>query len=113
LPKKMRRKALFSALSSKFNDGGVKILSGLDVLEPKTKQFVAAIQKLGVDGKKQKLLIITGSEQENVKLASRNIEGVTVSIVQRLNAYDILKTKQLLLAKEAIEEMQKHFLTKK
>lgn len=111
LSKKMKRKALYNALSVKLADGEIKILSGLEALEPKTKQFMGVIGKLGLDGKKRSVLLVSPSELENVKLAARNVQGITYTAVQRINVYDILKYKQLLVMKESIDEMKKYFLS--
>ena len=109
-PQKMKRKALFSALSAKFNDGEIKILQDLEKLEPKTKKFAEVIKNLGFSDKKKKILLITGAEVENLKRAARNIEGVTMTAAQRLNTYDILNSRQLIFMKEAIEKLSQHFL---
>jgi large subunit ribosomal protein L4 len=112
LPKKMRRKALFSALSSKLAEGELKVLSGLEKVAPKTKAFVAMMKNLGFDEKKTKLLLVIPSDLQNVKRAGRNVIGVNFSAASRLNAYDVLKHKQLVVMKEAITEMEKFFLPK-
>ncbi len=113
LPQKMKRAALFSALSAKFKDGEMKVLEGFEKIEPKTKNFVSAIDKLGLNSKKKKILLITASEVENLKRASRNIEGVSLTAAKRLNTYDILNNRQLLFMKEAIEELKTRVLGSK
>jgi len=112
LPKKMRRKALFSALSAKVADGEIKVLGGLEGIEAKTKQFVSVMTKLGFAEKKRKLLLVTAKNPENIKRAAKNVVGVNLTGATRLNAYDVLKNKHLLLTKDAIEEMKEHFLAK-
>ena len=82
LPQKMKRNALFSALSAKFNDGEIKILQDLEKLEPKTKKFAEVIKNLGLENKKKKILLITAAETENLKRAAQNIEGVTITAAQ-------------------------------
>jgi large subunit ribosomal protein L4 len=108
LPKKMRRKALYSALSAKLRDGEVKILSGLESMEPKTKQFVAAMKNLGLAEKK--LLLVMADDLASVKRAASNVQGVSSTAVKRLNAYDVLNNRQVVVMKDAIDEMKKHFL---
>jgi large subunit ribosomal protein L4 len=110
LPQKMKRKALFSALSAKFNDGEIKILQDLEKLEPKTKKFAEVIKNLGLENKKKKVLLITAAETENLKRAAQNIEGVTITAAQRLNTYDILNHRQLIFMKQALEKLSQHFL---
>lgn len=113
LSQKMKRAALFSALTSKFSSGEIKILQGIEKIEPKTKMFLSVIGKLGLNNKKKKILVIAPSGIENLKRAGRNIEGVTLTVAQKLNAYDILNNRQLLFMKEAVEELKKHFLENK
>lgn len=112
LPQKMKRRALFSALTDKLNNRGIKILKGLEKIEPKTKNFVNLIDKLGLTHKKKKILVITASENENLKRASRNVEGVSITAAKRLNTHDVLNNRELLFMKEAIEELKTHFLKK-
>lgn len=113
LPKKMRRKALFSALSAKLADQEIKVLSGLGAMEPKTKLLAAALKKLTIEGKKNHLLLVTPDNFENAHRAVSNLEGVVRTSAARLNALDVLKNKNLLFAKEAIVELEKVFLNKK
>lgn len=111
LPKKMRRKALISALSAKLKDGEIKVLSGLGDMEPKTKHFISAMKNLSLDGKK--LLLVMKEDVQTVKRASRNVQRVSSTAVKRLNAYDVLNNKQVLIMKDAVEAMEKYFLKSK
>lgn len=110
LSQKMKRAALFSALASKLIKGEIKIVQGIEKIEPKTKKFLNVIDKLGLNNKKKKLLFIAPTEIENVRRAGRNIEGISMTIAKRLNTYDILNNRQILFMKEAIEELKKAFL---
>lgn len=111
LPKKMKRKALFSALSAKLRDGEVKVLSGLESMEPKTKQFVMAMKNLGLAEKK--LLLVMTDDLQSVRRASKNVQKVSSTAFKRLNAYDVLNNNQVLVMKDAVEEMKKYFLKSK
>lgn len=113
LSQKMKKAALFSALTSKFSKGEIKILQGIEKIEPKTKTFLSVIGKLGLNDKKKKILVIASSEIENLKRAGRNIEGVTLTVAKRLNAHDILNSRQLLLMKDSVGELKKTFLKDK
>lgn len=112
LPKKMKRKALFSALSAKLADGEVKVLSGLEKITPKTKQFAQVIEKLAFEGTNKKLLLVAPDNFENARRASRNLTGITNTSAVRLNALEVLSSKHLLFTKEAITEMETYFLKK-
>jgi large subunit ribosomal protein L4 len=112
LPQKMKRAALFSVLTAKFKDGEMKILDGLQKIEPKTKRFIGILDSVGINSKKKKILLITAAENDNIKRASRNIEGISLTRANILNTYDILNNRQLIFMKEAIEELKTHFLEK-
>ncbi|HVF69026.1 MAG TPA: 50S ribosomal protein L4 [Xanthomonadales bacterium] len=112
LPKKMRRKALFSALSGKFADGEIKVLSGFEKIDAKTKSFAAVLKNLTLESKKNQLLLVTPDNFESVKRGSKNIQGVSNTSANRLNALEVLRNKNLLIAKESLAEMEKLFLSK-
>lgn len=112
LPAKMKRKALFSALSAKVADKTLTIVEGFETVDAKTKKFVQTLTKLGLTDKKQNLLLVTDSKAEKVKRAGRNVEGVAFAGATLLNAYEVLRSKRLVIMKEALEEMEKTFLAK-
>jgi large subunit ribosomal protein L4 len=110
LPKKMKKAALFAALSAKVQDGGLKIVAGLEKVEAKTKNFATVIEKLGLNNKNKKILVITNGDIAVIKRAGRNITGINITAATRLNAYDVLNNKNLILMKDSVEELKKHFL---
>jgi len=111
LPQKMKRKALFCALSAKVKDKEVTIIDGLGTIEPKTKAFVAMLEKTGIADKKQKLLFVTaGKEVSMIMRAGRNIQGVQFVAPKQINTYEVLGAKRLVVMKDAIDEMKEHFL---
>lgn len=107
LPKKMKKKALCSALSAKIKDGEVKIVSGLEKIVPKTKKMVEVIKNLNLEN--QKLLIILSNPpaggEENIDRAARNIKGVEMTLANQLNAYEVLNATMLLFTKDAITKL--------
>ena len=108
LPKKMKKAALFSALSVKAADKKVLGLSGLDKASGKTKEMAKLIEKL----KAKSLLIVTGEKQDNVVRAIRNIPGADVLPVSLINAYEIVKHELLFVTKEAVEKLNKKEIEK-
>jgi len=115
LSKKMKRLALFSALTSKFNKGQLKGLTGFEKIEPKTKLMVSAMKNLGISDKDKKVLLVTPStkkEFENVYRASRNIKGVNIVNADLLNVYEVLNNRLILLMKESLKVMEDRFLKK-
>lgn len=110
--KKMRKAALFSALTSKLKEKNILVIEGLEGIEPKTKNMVGILEKLGnVKSKaREKILLILPKPMENVARSSRNIKDVKPSLVGSLNTYKVLNGKKLIFLKESIVELKKHFL---
>lgn len=104
LPKKMKKAALLSALSSKMGDKGILGLSGMDKASGKTKEMVKLLNK--INGGKS-TLIVTGEKTDNVVRAVKNIPGIDVLPANLINAYEVLKHNMLLVTKEAIEKIAK------
>lgn len=111
LPKKMRRKALFSALSAKLHDGQIKILSGVEKLAPKTKEFAAVLQNLELLGNKI-LFVLPSSDSQQVSRAIRNIEGVTYRPASQINTYEVLNSKTVVFMKDAVEALKNTYAKK-
>lgn len=102
MPKKVRRLALRSALSTKAQNGQLIVLDELAVDAPKTKTIVAMLQALGAE----KALIVTSFADENVFLSARNIPGVTVVETNSANVYEVLKHNFLILTKDAVAKFE-------
>lgn len=107
LNKKMRQGAIFSILSRKLKDGEVKIVDSLNMTDAKTKNLSEMLRNFA-EGKFSFLIIPNGGNK-NVYLASRNLEKVKSLDPKSLNSYDLLKYKQVILEKDAIEEIDKHY----
>lgn len=104
LPKKVRALGLKHALSSKQVDGKLIVISEAVLKDGKTKSLVANFTKMGL----VKPLFITGAEvNEAFAKAARNVIGVDVLPVQGANVFDILRHKELVLTKEAVEALEK------
>lgn len=101
LPKKMKRSALLSALSSKMVDKGILGVSGLEKATGKTKEMAKLFKKVGT----YNALIVTGEKQDNVVRAVRNIPGVSVLPTNLINAYEVLKHDMLMLTKDAVGKL--------
>lgn len=103
LPKKVRRLALRTALSSKHADGKLIVLDEAKLKEAKTKDLAGLFAKLGW----QSVLIIDGPEPDaNFKQAASNLPRVDVLPQQGANVYDILRRETLVLTKEAVKHLE-------
>ncbi|GIP65726.1 50S ribosomal protein L4 [Virgibacillus pantothenticus] len=101
LPKKVRRLALKSALSSKTKENNLVVLESLSFDEPKTKEAVKMLTALNVD---TKALIVVAEKEENVVRSMNNLPTVTVLTVEEMNVLDLLGHDKLILTKEAAEK---------
>lgn len=100
--KKMKRKALFMALSSKLTDNEMIMLDKLELKEAKTKQMIEIMDNLqnALDKNLQKgMLVVMPGSDEKVIQASNNIPKVKIIRADSLNILDVLKYKHLLLIK--------------
>lgn len=102
LPRKMRLRAIRSALYAKFRDGQVVIVDGLKLDGPKTKVLAGVLKALGVS---RKCLIGTAGIDRNMVLSGRNIADVKIAPVSEFNALDVITAKTILLTREAFAQV--------
>lgn len=102
LNKKVKRLALKSALTSKVVDNKFIVLDELRLNEIKTKEMKKVLDALKV----KKTLVILGTDDKNIILSSRNIEGVKTASVNTINPYDLLKYETCVVTKEAIGKIE-------
>lgn len=103
MPKKMRRQALKSALTSKVKNDEILVLDDLKLAQPKTKEMVKVLKNLGVDGK---ALVVLSEKDEFVARASRNIQGIKLAFVNTLNVLDILNYDKFIITQEAVQKVE-------
>jgi large subunit ribosomal protein L4 len=102
VPKKIKRIALKSALSSKVADNEIIVIEDLNMEAPKTKTIVDMLKKFEA----KKTLIVTSESNEVVFKSARNIAGVQVLPVNNLNVYDILKYEKFIITKDAAQKVE-------
>lgn len=103
MPKKMRRVALKSALSSKVLDNGIIVLDGLTLSEIKTKEFIKVLNNLKVDCS---ALVVLPVVDEKVVKSARNVPDIKTAVVNTINTYDILRHKKFIITKDAIAKVE-------
>ncbi|MDO4547243.1 MAG: 50S ribosomal protein L4 [Clostridia bacterium] len=99
IPRKVKRLAMLSALSSKVIDNDIIVLDKLSLEQPKTKLIATMLKDLGVE--KKALLVIPGKD-ETITRATGNIQGLKTSYVGTLNVLDILKYDKFIVTQEAV-----------
>ena len=103
--KKVRRLALYSALSSKVINGQLLVVDALKFDAPKTKDFVKFMNALGFT----KALVATAGADDNTRLSARNVRGVKTSTAATINTYDILKYDRLIVDKASLAVIEEVF----
>lgn len=103
VPKKIRRLAMKSALTSKVLENEIIVIDEFKLDAPKTKDMVNVLNKLSAD---RKALIVTLNPETNVIKSANNIPNVQTTVVNNLNVYDILKYNSLIITKEAVRKVE-------
>lgn len=103
IPKKMRRLAMLSALSSKLTDNKLIVVDELKFEQPGTKDMIETLEALKAE---RKALIVTAAKDENVVRSASNIKGVRTDIATSMNVYEIINHGSLILTKEAVEKIE-------
>lgn len=101
--KKVKRLALKSALSAKVAIDKFIVLDKLSLEDYKTKQMVKILSNLGVT---TKALIIMAEPDNKIKKSAANISGVTTTLVNTINVYDILNHDKIIIAKDAVDRIE-------
>ena len=107
VPKKLRRKALYSVLTSKVNDNELIVLEDLNLENAKTKEAVAVLNAIDAG---KKAYIVTAENDNEVYRSFRNIEGVDVSAASLINVYDLVKHNKLVITKDAVAKLEEVFI---
>ena len=101
MPRKQRRLAIKSVLSQKLADEDLIVLDQLTMAAPKTKEFVALLNGLNVEGK-----VLVVSDDKNVQLSARNLTKVKVVPVNGLNVEDAVNYQKLILTQDAVKKIE-------
>ncbi len=106
MPKKQRRKALFSALSAKAKNNEIFALESYEAKEVKTKPFAEMIKKLPVE---RNLLVVIPGKNEIIQKSSANIPNVKTIIVNYLNIADLQKYRKIMFLSESFKKLEEVF----
>ncbi len=103
LPKKLRRLAMLSALSSKVAENEIIVMDEIKFDQPKTKEMVKMLENINAG---KKALIVMAEKDENTVRSAANIQGVRTALVTTMNVYDIINHTNFIVTKEAIEKIE-------
>lgn len=103
VPKKVKRLALKSALTSKVLDQNIIVLEGITLVQPKTREMVKVLQNLKID---QKVLMVLPEKNAEIERAARNIPNIKTVLVNTLNVLDILNYDKFMITQEAVQKVE-------
>lgn len=102
MPRQAKRLALQSALLGKFRDQEVVVLQDFAMSAPKTKDMATTLKNIKVASS---CLMVVSQYDENLLKSCRNIPQTDLSVLSDLNAYSVLRRKQLVFTKAALEAL--------
>src|SRR6266852_4158290 len=107
VPKKVRRLAIKSALSDKVANEQLIVIKDLALESPRTKEMLAILGNLPVDGKR--VLMMLPKRDENIVLSTRNIPSAKVQHVSSINVVELLKHDFVIMPKETVRWIEMVF----
>jgi large subunit ribosomal protein L4 len=102
LPKRMKRSALVGALTSKFDDGAITVVSDLVLEAIKTRQLAGHLEALHASGR---ILLVEDGKNERLELSARNLPRVVVIRADSLNIVDVLAADAIVITAPSIPTM--------
>jgi large subunit ribosomal protein L4 len=103
MPRKMRHQALRSALSVKAAESQLVLLDALEMAEPRTKEILGMLKKLGIESS---TLILLPGRDEVVLRSVQNLPEVRTLVAQYLNVRDLLKYDFILMPLASLEVIE-------
>jgi len=103
LPRKLRRLAMKSALSSKVGENEIIVLDTLTFEEPKTKEMIKVLENIKAA---KKALIVMAEKDNTVVKSAANIPGVRTALATTMNVYEIINYTSFIVTKDAIEKIE-------
>lgn len=104
LNKKVKEVARKSVLSSSVKAEKLLVLEDLSFDTPKTKDFLAVLKGLDLEGKR--VTLVTADNNTNVYLSSRNINKIKVVAASDVNTYDLLNCSKLVLTEGSVKQIE-------
>ena len=104
LNKKVKDLARRSALTQKAKADAIRVLDGMAMTAPKTKDFVALMKAFELNDRRS--LLVLPAMDSNVVLSSRNVQGARVVSASEVNTYDIMNATKVLIVKDAIAPLE-------
>ena len=103
VPKKVKRLAIKSVLTSKVQENEIIVLDSLSFEAPKTKDMVNVLKNIKAA---KKAIIVMDEKDENVIKSAANIPGVKTTLVSTINTYEVLNATSFIVTKEAVKKIE-------
>ncbi|AMC00424.1 50S ribosomal protein L4 [Aerococcus viridans] len=103
LPRKVRRLALRSALSTKVAENNFIVVDELAFETPKTKLFQEVLNNLQVENK---VLVVINKDNDNAQLSARNLPNVKVVDENNVNVFDLVNSEKVIITKAALSNVE-------
>ena len=103
LNRKVRRTALFGALSSKVAGGEFIVVDSIATEKFSTKTMAQMLSAIGAEGKA--LVVLANNDEKTVK-SFANIPGVKTAQFNTINVYDVLNCGKLVIAEDAVKKIE-------
>ena len=102
--RKERQLALKSALSDKAIEKSIIVVENISLATPKTKEMVNLLETLKLADKK--VLMVVKEFDDNLILASRNLQNVVLILAEEINVLDLVGTDVMLITEEALKTVE-------
>ena len=102
--RKERRLAIKSALADKANEKAIMVLENLNLATPKTKDMKALLETLKIADKK--VLLVVKEFDDNMILASRNLQNVVLILADEINVLDVVGTDVVVFTQDALNAVE-------
>jgi large subunit ribosomal protein L4 len=102
LNRKVKKAALRSALSARFQAEKLTVLDALELENISTKGFVEILNRFDLD----KVLVVVSGPNRNLELSARNLPNVKVLRAEGVNVYDVMKYPNLIVTEGAVSQLE-------
>jgi len=105
IPKALKAEALRASLNSKIAAGTLMLVEKFHVLQPKTKEFVRALDHFKVG--KDSVLCVIDAVTDNIKRSAKNIQRLEIIDPATLNALDVVNVRKILMSRDSLKIITK------
>ena len=102
--RKERRLALKSAWTYIAKEGAITVVDAIKLATPKTKEMINILNNLKLND--TKTMIVVKEYEENLILASRNLQNIVVVLPSEISVLDLVSSNKVLITVDALDEVK-------